>query len=465
MNRSIIVIAVIVLVVVVVAGGYVGVTQLGLNNPQATSTPTPTASPSPTPEPSLREQIRNQVMVYIQTNHADAATVLPVTSWTGGSITPEGLVGYETYQYIGDGWNVTIGNVVYYGIIYNVEAVYTVNGGVKIDWQGTVHNGEINQTSYTATLMSTPELARTEVMDYIQCNHAETGAFVPVNSWTGGIVNQGMLVGSTLYSYVGGNWNVTMQYPVVPDPIYTVTADYNSSGISITWKGTWQNSTITETSYTDNLLTTQAEIRDAALAYIVANHTEAAHLLVNFTWTGGQVDTGLLGSVLYQYNSTGWKVEIRNPVVLNPTYTITANYVSGGTTIAWAGTLENNAVNETSYAAVNLTGEDSVQEQVRESIMAYLKAYRSESAQFMENLFWFGGQTTPGGIVGTETYLYESKSGMFIYEWTLEMKYPVVLNPIYTVSANYTGIMTNIVAWQGTWQAGVITETIYSYTP
>ena len=312
---------------------------------------------------------------------------------------------------------------------------------------------------------STQEQVRDEAMNYTEANHTETTPYMKNLSWTGGDVTPSGIVGASTYTYLSLGWNVTMQYPIVPDPIYTVTADYNSSGISITWKGTWQNNTITETSYTDNLLTTQAEIRDAAMAYIVANHTEAAHLLVNLIWTGGHVNEGVVGSVLYQYNSTGWTVDIRNPVVPNPIYTITANYSSGASTISWTGTLENRAITETSYTATNLTAQLSEQEQVRESVMAYLKAYRSESAQFIENLFWNGGQTTPGGIVGSETYRYESKSGMYIYSWTLEIKYPVVLNPIYTISANYTGIMTNIVAWQGTWQAGVITETSYSYTP
>lgn len=312
---------------------------------------------------------------------------------------------------------------------------------------------------------STQEQVRDEAMNYTEANHTETTPYMKNLSWTGGDVTPSGIVGASTYTYLSLGWNVTMQYPIVPDPIYTVTADYNSSGISITWKGTWQNNTITETSYTDNLLTTQAEIRDAAMAYIVANHTEAAHLLVNLIWTGGHVNEGVVGSVLYQYNSTGWTVDIRNPVVPNPIYTITANYSSGASTISWTGTLENRAITETSYTATNLTAQLSEQEQVRESVMAYLKAYRSESAQFIENLFWNGGQTTPGGIVGSETYRYESKSGMYIYSWTLEIKYPVVLNPIYTISANYTGLMTNIVAWQGTWQAGVITETSYSYTP
>ena len=312
---------------------------------------------------------------------------------------------------------------------------------------------------------STQEQVRDEAMNYTEANHTETTPYMKNLSWTGGDVTPSGIVGASTYTYLSLGWNVTMQYPIVPDPIYTVTADYNSSGISITWKGTWQNNTITETSYTDNLLTTQAEIRDAAMAYIVANHTEAAHLLVNLIWTGGHVNEGVVGSVLYQYNSTGWTVDIRNPVVPNPIYTITANYSSGASTVSWTGTLENRAITETSYTATNLTAQLSEQEQVRESVMAYLKAYRSESAQFIENLFWNGGQTTPGGIVGSETYRYESKSGMYIYSWTLEIKYPVVLNPIYTISANYTGLMTNIVAWQGTWQAGVITETSYSYTP
>ena len=98
--------------------------------------------------------------------------------------------------------------------------------------------------------------------------------------------------------------------------------------------------------------------------------------------------------------------------------------------------------------------------------MNYIRTNHAETVSYAQNLTWTGGRITPSGIVGSETYRYESKLGMFIYSWALEIKYPVVLNPIYTVSANYTGNgITNIVAWQGTWQAGVIIETSYSYTP
>jgi hypothetical protein len=481
-RQALIIGTVVVLIIVIIVGGYI-IWQSGYFNPTVTPSPsvtpsptttpltTPTPTSSATPEASTPEQVRDAAMTYIKTNHNETTQYMLSVSWTGGRTTPSGIVGAETYSYQSEGWNVTMQYPVVPNPIFTVTADYIspvsqVTPAEKIvSWLGTWQNGTISETSYNNTMLPIQEQVRNNVMAYLKSKHAETSQYMQNFSWTGGDVTPSGLVGSSTYSYLSSGWNVTMQYPVVPDSIYTVTADYNSSGISITWKGTWQNSTITETSYTDNLITTQAEIRDAAMAYIVANHTEAAHLLVNLTWTGGHVDEGVVGSVLYQYNSTGWTVDIRNPVVPNPIYTITANYSSGASTVTWAGTLENRAITETSYTATNLTAQLSEQEQVRESVMAFLKAYRSESAQFMENLFWTGGQTTPGGIVGSETYRYESKLGMFIYSWALEIKYPVVLNPIYTISANYTGIMTNIVAWQGKWQAGVITETSYTYTP
>jgi hypothetical protein len=73
-------------------------------------------------------------------------------------------------------------------------------------------------------------------------------------NWTGGRVDRGLIVGAELYTYISGGWNVTMTYPVYPNPIYTVTADYSSPSLGIPyrviWEGTWQNGTITETSYT-----------------------------------------------------------------------------------------------------------------------------------------------------------------------------------------------------------------------
>jgi hypothetical protein len=77
-------------------------------------------------------------------------------------------------------------------------------------------------------------------------------------TWTGGRTTPEGILGAETCTYTVIGWNVTILYLVVPNPIYTVAADYSaaatSSGASIPhrgiWGGTWHNGTITETSYT-----------------------------------------------------------------------------------------------------------------------------------------------------------------------------------------------------------------------
>lgn len=310
-------------------------------------------------------------------------------------------------------------------------------------------------------LPSTEEQIRDEVMNYTQENHPPTAAFMHNLSWTGGDVTPSGLVGASWYSYVSSGWNVTMWYPIVPDPEYNITAQYDLDGDSVTWRGTWQGGTLTEISYTDNMLTSEAEIRDAVVAYLISNYIETGHLLNNITWQGGEVDTGVLGSVTYIYESTNdWKMEIKYPVVINPPCSITANYSKGEVAVNWNGTVENGVVTEISYSAMNLVAQFTKLDQARESVIAYLKAYRNETVQYISNLEWVGERTTPEGLVGSETYFYQTGG------WTMEIQYPVVLNPIYTISANFTGRgVVNYISWTGTWQTGQITETSYYYEP
>jgi hypothetical protein len=121
--------------------------------------------------------------------------------------------------------------------------------------------------------------------------------------------------------------------------------------------------------------------------------------------------------------------------------------------------------------AKNIGKQYSTQEQVRDAVMGYIEANHPETAQYMKGLIWTGGNTTPQGIVGAETYSYTSDG------WNVTMQYPVVPNAIYSITANYTSAQTivssqgtivsaqTIVSWQGTWQNGTITETSYNFTP
>ncbi|MCJ7762822.1 hypothetical protein MUP38_05135 [Candidatus Bathyarchaeota archaeon] len=112
----------------------------------------------------------------------------------------------------------------------------------------------------------------------------------------------------------------------------------------------------------------------------------------------------------------------------------------------------------------NAAPELSVQEQVRDDAMTFIKTSHPQTAQFMNNLAWTGGRTTPEGIVGAETYTYISQG------WNVTITYPVVPNPIYTITADYSATSANSGAsipyramWQGTWENGNVTEISYDF--
>ena len=101
--------------------------------------------------------------------------------------------------------------------------------------------------------LTTQERIRNTVMNYIKSNHPETAPFLTNLNWTGGRATPQNILGAETYKYYSQGWNFTIRYPVVPDPIYNIVADYSSLSIGIPfriiWKGTWQNEIINETSY------------------------------------------------------------------------------------------------------------------------------------------------------------------------------------------------------------------------
>lgn len=209
---------------------------------------------------------------------------------------------------------------------------------------------------------------------------------------------------------------------------------------------------------------TVEQIRDRAIAYIAANHTDTVQLMQNLTWSGGRQETGLLGSETYLYNSGNWSLQIQYPVVPNPTYSISANYSSQGDTVNWAGTY-NGALTETNQTINVQNVTLSPPEQIRDVAMLYISAYHNETAYYMQNvssLPWFGGRATPEGLVGSETYgyLHGGSAG-----WAVNIQYPVVPNPIYSINATYSAVGSNIISWEGTFQNGAVLETAYNFSP
>ena len=74
-------------------------------------------------------------------------------------------------------------------------------------------------------------------------------------SWTGGLVTTGT-VGTATYKYLSNGWTVTITYPIVNNPVYTVTVTYERQAswfmpekVIVHWQDTWQNGAIRQTNY------------------------------------------------------------------------------------------------------------------------------------------------------------------------------------------------------------------------
>jgi hypothetical protein len=113
-------------------------------------------------------------------------------------------------------------------------------------------------SSPNPTPTPTPELGTQEkilnsIMYHIEVNHPETSQFMKNLVWTGGRVAPQNIVGAETYMYYSQGWNVTINYPVIPNAIYNIVADYSTTSIGIPyriiWQGTWQNEVINEKSY------------------------------------------------------------------------------------------------------------------------------------------------------------------------------------------------------------------------
>jgi hypothetical protein len=201
------------------------------------------------------------------------------------------------------------------------------------------------------------------------------------------------------------------------------------------------------------------QIRDQAMTYIAANHTQTLPLMQAFHWSGGRQDTDLLGSETYQYTGGNWTIKLQYPVVLNPVYTITVNFSADDCIFDWTGTYQNRVITQTSSNTDTQTA--LTQEQIRDLTIQYLTAYHNQTLQYIHDFSWSGGRVDQGMMVGSDIYSYQSGG------WNITMQYPVVPNPTYTLTAQYTPADTHldIITWEGTLQNGTITETNYQYRP
>jgi hypothetical protein len=214
--RKILVIAAVVILIVAITGGYLGYTYF--SNQNGTNTPTVLSV----------EQIRDRAMLYLMANHTAATPLMSDLAWSQAQETA--IPGSETFLYCSGNWSVSVQYPVVLNPIYTVTANYSAPGCAPIQWIGQFQNGAIceQKNDFTGNAYMTQEQMRDVVMTYIKTYHNQTAPYMSGMMWSGGRMDMGMMVGSDKYNYVSSGWNMTMQNPVVPNPIYTVTVDYNS---------------------------------------------------------------------------------------------------------------------------------------------------------------------------------------------------------------------------------------------
>ena len=98
--------------------------------------------------PEGPEYARDTAIQYILKNHDELKGLLAPSSWAARNLTPEGLIGSNTWRYTSGGWTATTTNMVVRVPTYSVEIEYA--GDIGFQWKGTVdQDGNVVETAFT----------------------------------------------------------------------------------------------------------------------------------------------------------------------------------------------------------------------------------------------------------------------------------------------------------------------------
>jgi hypothetical protein len=92
-----------------------------------------------------------------------------------------------------------------------------------------------------------PEDVRDAAVTYIKTAHPRIAPYLNETSWTGGRLDTSQ-EGTESYIYYVTSWTVTVDWQLVSNPVYKISANYSSTDTYISWIGTYQNGNIKQTS-------------------------------------------------------------------------------------------------------------------------------------------------------------------------------------------------------------------------
>ncbi len=192
---------------------------------QPTATPTEVAG-------EITEEVRatrDAALAYISEHYPEQAPA-PGLAWTEEYITPEGLLGWSTYEFTAQDWVVTIGHAVVPPQMRRYE-VTVENPTTGFWWEGWIDpEGHVTEG---------PEMVLTALdaaLQYISENYPDQAPALDL-AWEGGRTTPEGLLGSETFQYTANDWMVTISYPVVAleEVIYSIVVENPTTGFR--WEG------------------------------------------------------------------------------------------------------------------------------------------------------------------------------------------------------------------------------------
>jgi hypothetical protein len=179
---------------------------------------------------------RDTALLYVSEQYGQVGLGAGL-AWQEERLTPEGIVGGETYQYTAGDWVVTVA----YPVVLPENSIYTIsvtNTGTGFQWEGEVDlQGAVTQLGASSEEGFVDRVAaRDAALNFIY----DTRQYPPLDAsvkWTEERLTAEGIVGAETFKYTAENWVVEISYPVVaPEAtIYQVTV--TNEGVGLEWLG------------------------------------------------------------------------------------------------------------------------------------------------------------------------------------------------------------------------------------
>lgn len=166
--------------------------------------------------------------------------------------------------------------------------------------------------------------------------------------------------------------------------------------------------------------------RDVAVAYVIEHYDELVDVWAPVDWA--EVHEGgkpvVIGYTKLIYVAGNWKVYVGYAVVARPVYEVEIEY-TGEPAFNWNGTVDQSSmVTETSMSLTPNQTDILSPEGARDIAVEYVKA---DNPWLMEHGGWEMENLTPKGLLGYSRLQYTSEG------WTVNVSFPVVWKPVYSV--------------------------------